>query len=126
MSTVLIVDDMEQNRKLFRIILEGEFPGCTVLEAENGAIGVEQARLNKPDLVLMDIRMPEMDGLTATRRLKGDPDTAAIPVVIVTSSMDSRAGNKIVDSGCDDQIGKPFQFADFVSRVRRFLGDQDE
>jgi two-component system, cell cycle response regulator DivK len=120
-GTVLVADDNERNRKLLRVILDSS--GYGVAEVGDGAAAVEAAARIRPDLVLMDFRMPSMDGVEATRRIKADPETAAIPVFIVTSS--AMAGDReriLAESGCDAIFTKPIDYKEVLESVRRAIG----
>ena len=103
---VLVVDDQVDNRTILRDLLGSA--GIQVLEAENGAIGVEMAMDLQPDLILMDIQMPEMDGYEASRRIKAVPALAAVPIIAVTSYALSGDNDKARAAGCDDYVTKPF------------------
>ncbi len=117
--TVLVVDDNRVNRRLLTAILEKD--GCRVLEAEDGAPGVEMAREHQPDLILLDIMMPGTDGFQACSLLKGDPTTAEIPVIFLSAL--SEVSNKVkgLTLGAVDYIPKPFERAEVVARVRSHL-----
>lgn len=104
-KTILIADDAEEVRRFVEIILGKE--GFNVIEAENGEEAVEQAVEKQPDLVLMDIMMPEMDGIQATAKIKNHPKTAHIPVVMLTALLDSDVVLQSYDYGADHYIDKP-------------------
>ena len=116
---ILIVEDQEDNRMILRDLLG--VAGFEVLEAVNGAEGVQAANRERPDLVLMDVQMPEMDGYEATRRIKDDPATAAIPIIVVTSYALSGDEEKARSAGCDDYITKPFSPRALLAIVRDWL-----
>ena len=119
---ILIVDDNEKNRKYLRVVLQKT--GYGVLEAEDGEEGVRLARENLPAVILMDVRMPQMDGIEATRILKSDSATSKIPVVITTSSAMKGNREKIVsETGCDDYITKPVEINTLLSAVKRYAGE---
>jgi len=119
---ILIVDDNEKNRKYLRVVLQKT--GYGVLEAEDGEEGVRLARENLPAVILMDVRMPRMDGIEATRILKSDSATSKIPVVITTSSAMKGNREKIVsETGCDDYITKPVEINTLLSAVKRYAGE---
>ncbi|HLE08181.1 MAG TPA: response regulator [Thermodesulfobacteriota bacterium] len=119
---ILIVDDNEKNRKYLRVVLQKT--GYGVLEAEDGEQGVRLARENLPAVILMDVRMPRMDGIEATRILKSDSATSKIPVVITTSSAMKGNREKIVsETGCDDYITKPVEINTLLSAVKRYAGE---
>ncbi|MEQ1804378.1 MAG: response regulator [Burkholderiaceae bacterium] len=119
MSTILIVEDNEKNMKLVRDILRHK--GHRTLEAVNGLDGVRLARDEKPDLVLMDIQLPDIDGITALRQIREDPLLDAIPVLAVSASVMPDEQKKIVTSGFDAYITKPIQLKSFLETVQRFL-----
>jgi CheY-like chemotaxis protein len=121
MKTVLIVDDDDQNRKLFRLVLGRA--GYAVIEAATGAQGIEQARTHRPDLILMDVRLPDIDGLEATRRIKGDPRTSGIPVVAVTAFAMKEDEERARRAGCVGYLTKPVDLETFRREVRIRLGE---
>jgi two-component system cell cycle response regulator DivK len=116
---ILIVDDNAQNRKLARDVLR--FAGFRTLEAEGGFEGVAAAVANLPDLVLMDIRMPDMNGTEALRQLKEDERTAAIPIVALTSSTMKGDGDRFLSYGFDGYLNKPISVRTFPDQVRDHL-----
>jgi two-component system cell cycle response regulator DivK len=120
MSTILIVEDNPDNRKLAGTILE--FAGYQVLQADDAVAGMALARSRQPALILMDIQLPGMDGLTATRLLKGDPQTRAIPVLAVTAFAMRGDEERILAAGCDGYLAKPFDYKDLLGRVTDLLG----
>jgi CheY-like chemotaxis protein len=115
---ILIVDDNELNIKLCSAILRSSFQVFTAGSAE---AGIESARRIRPDLILMDIQLPGMDGLTATRAIRSDDDLKAIPVVAVTSFAMVGDREKALDAGCDDYLAKPIDIQALKSTVARFL-----
>jgi CheY-like chemotaxis protein len=117
--TVLIVEDNADNRDIYRTILE--FHAFTVLEAEDGADGIAIAQAERPDLILMDISIPIIDGLDATRRLKQDPATAAIPIVALTAHAQREDEMRAMEAGCDSYLAKPVEPHRVVAEVRRLL-----
>ena len=119
MSTILIVEDNEKNMKLVRDILRHQ--GHTTLEAATGGDGVRLAREHRPDLVLMDIQLPDIDGIAALRLLREDAALDAIPVVAVSASVMPDDQQKIVTSGFDAFITKPINLKQFQDTVQRFL-----
>ena len=119
-KTVLIVDDAIDNRVVYGLFLE-HF-GVRVLQAQNGWEGVQQARQEKPDLILMDLAMPVMDGIEATRHLRADESTASIPVIVVSGHADPRTRAEARECGCDLFLSKPVRPSELALEVRRFLG----
>ena len=119
MSTILIVEDNEKNMKLVRDILQHK--GHQTLEAATGEEGVRLALEHKPDLVLMDIQLPDIDGVTALRRIREDAALDAVPVLAVSASVMPDEQHKIVSSGFDAYITKPIVLKSFLESVQRFL-----
>lgn len=118
-KTVLIVEDNELNMKLFHDLLEAHDIGT--LETRNGKDVMEIARTKKPDLILMDIQLPEISGLDITKMLKADDDLKSIPVIAVTAFAMKGDEEKIRESGCEDYISKPISVTDFLEVVRKYL-----
>ncbi len=117
--TVLIIDDNELNLKLLRVILQiGRY---RIVEAENAAQGLELAHSHHPDLILMGIQLPDMDGLTATRMLKNDPDLKEIPVVALTSYAMHGDDKKAFEAGCDAYITKPIDTRSFLETISQSI-----
>jgi two-component system cell cycle response regulator DivK len=119
MKTILIVEDNEKNMKLARDILRAK--GYATLEAVNGLDGVTLALQHKPDLVLMDIQLPDINGIEAFERIRANADTAAIPVVAFTASVTVNDRSRIGDAGFDGFLSKPINLKEFVETVRRML-----
>jgi len=118
---ILIVEDMPENLRLLRAILRLE--DAIVLEAERASIGIEMARREQPDLILMDMQMPEMDGLTATKILRADPQTQNIPIVIVTASAMREDQKRAFDAGCSGYITKPIDPLTVAGQLAVFFPD---
>ena len=118
-KTVLIVEDNELNMKLFNDLLEAH--GYATLKTASGIEALELARAHHPDLILMDIQLPRMDGYEVTRRIKGDPALKHIPVIAVTSYALSGDDEKCREAGCDGYIAKPFSPRSLLAAVRQFL-----
>lgn len=117
-ATVLLVEDNPDNQEIYRIILAHH--GYTVLQAWDGEGGVRMARHHRPAVILMDLTMPNVDGLEATRRLKADPATAAIPVIALTADVEKTARLAAAAAGCVSFLSKPVaphQVAEEVGRV---------
>ena len=119
MSTILIVEDNEKNMKLARDVLQAK--GYATLEAVNGEDGVRLALAHRPDMVLMDIQLPDINGVEAFARIRANADTAHIPVVAFTASVTSMDRNRITDAGFDGFIGKPVNLKEFLETVRKTL-----
>lgn len=117
--TVLIVEDNEKNRKLMRGLLGAH--GYQTLEAVDGPIGIEMAQEHQPDLILMDIQLPTLDGYTVTRRLKADDGTQQIPVIAVTSFAMKGEEDRAREAGCDAYVSKPIDIHLLIETVKRFL-----
>src|SRR5258706_15269994 len=114
-GSVLVVDDEPQNRTLLRDSLEAR--GYDVVEAENGVQALEKVSQNPPDVILLDIMMPKMDGFEVCRRLKKDASTAQIPVLMVTSLSERQERLTAIGAGASDFLNKPLAFHDVVLRV---------
>ena len=117
-AVVLIAEDNEKNMKLFRDVLEAK--GYRPLEASTGERAVELANEHVPDLVLMDVQLPGIDGVEALGRLRGDERTAPIPVVALTAQAMRGDRERFLDAGFDGYISKPIDIAEFVSTVQRY------
>jgi two-component system cell cycle response regulator DivK len=120
MSTILIVEDNEKNMKLARDVLQAK--GYQTLEAVNGEEGVRLALAHKPDLVLMDIQLPDINGIEAFTRIRANAGTAHIPVVAFTASVTPMDRSRITDAGFDGFIGKPINLREFLETVRSTVG----
>jgi two-component system cell cycle response regulator DivK len=116
---ILIVEDQEDNRQILRDLLTGA--GYEVIEAVTGSEGVTVAATAKPDLILMDIQLPEIDGYEAIRRIKANPDCKAIPIVAVTSYALSGDEEKARQAGCDGYVTKPFSPRALLAKVREYV-----
>lgn len=116
---ILIVEDNELNLKLMRDLLQAY--GYETAEARNGIEGLELARRLRPDLILMDLQLPEMDGLEAIRRLKSDPQTRQIRVYAVTAFAMKGDEEKVQGAGCDGYIAKPIDTRQLIRRVQEVL-----
>jgi two-component system, cell cycle response regulator DivK len=121
MKTILIVEDNEKNMKLARDILRAK--GYAVLEAVNGLAGVTLALEQKPDLVLMDIQLPDIGGIEAFERIRANAGTAQVPVIAFTASVTAGDRSRIGDAGFDGFLGKPINLKEFLETVRRVLGE---
>lgn len=123
-KTVLIVEDNDLNLKLFRDLLEAS--GYKTLQSKDGMDGLRLVREHTPDLVLMDIQLPEISGLEITRMIKADPALKHIPVLAVTAFAMKGDEEKIRDGGCDGYIAKPISVASFLQTVTSFIGEADQ
>ncbi len=119
-KVILIVEDVPINLKLVGDLLKRI--GYITIEATDGKQGVELARAKKPDLILMDIQMPVMDGLEATRILKADATTKNIPVLALTSYAMEGDKERILKAGCDGYLTKPIDIQEFVKEVTNLIG----
>ena len=118
-KVILIVEDDPKNLKLIRDLLQ--IRGYTTLEATDGKQGVDMARAKMPDLILMDIQMPVMDGFEAISILKADPVTKSIPIIALTAFAMQGDRKKCMDAGCNDYITKPLDTRAFVTKVKEYL-----
>lgn len=118
-KTILIVEDNELNMKLFNDLLQAH--GYTTLQTTDGREVMGMARQHMPDLILMDIQLPEISGLEITKMLKEDDDLKAIPVVAVTAFAMKGDEEKIREGGCEGYIAKPISVANFLQTVAKFL-----
>jgi two-component system, cell cycle response regulator DivK len=117
---VLIVEDNELNMKLFNDLLEAH--GYYTLQTKDGVEALRMARTHRPDLILMDIQLPEVSGLEVTKWLKGDPELQRIPVVAVTAFAMKGDEERIREGGCEAYLSKPISVGKFIETVRHFLG----
>lgn len=117
--TILYVEDNLENRVLIQRILEAE--GYTFLGASNAAEGLQLAHLHRPDLILVDINMPEVDGLTMTRELKADQGFADIPVIAITANVMRGDRERTLSAGCDGYIQKPIDVDLLPRQIVHFL-----
>jgi two-component system cell cycle response regulator DivK len=118
-KTVLVVEDNDLNMKLFHDLLEAH--GYQILQTKNGKDALRLAREHHPDLILMDIQLPEISGLEVTRLIKSDDSLSQIPVVAVTAFAMKGDEEKIREGGCEAYIAKPISVAHFIETVQRFL-----
>ncbi|HET7190650.1 MAG TPA: response regulator [Pseudolabrys sp.] len=116
---ILVVEDQEDNRQILRDLLGSA--GYDLIEAENGEEALAAVSKHRPDLVLMDIQLPVMDGYEATRRLKADPEFKAIPVIVVTSYALSGDEGKAREAGCDAYVTKPYSPRLLLAKIKEFL-----
>ncbi len=120
-KTVLIVEDNELNMKLFNDLLDAY--GYATLQTRNGLDAMEIARAHRPDLILMDIQLPEVSGLQVTKWLKDDEELRSIPVVAVTAFAMKGDEERIRRGGCEAYVSKPISVGTFIDTVKQFIGD---
>ena len=118
-KTVLIVEDNDLNMKLFNDLLEAH--GYATIQSKDGMEALKLARDHHPDLILMDIQLPEISGLEVTKWIKEDPDLKAIPVIAVTAFAMKGDEEKIRQGGCEAYLAKPISVQKFIEAVGRFL-----
>ena len=116
---ILVVEDQEDNRQILRDLLTNA--GFEMIEAENGEDAVASAQARRPDLILMDIQLPILDGYEATRRIKADPDLKSIPIIVVTSYALSGDEDKARLAGCDDYVAKPFSPRQLLAKIKEHV-----
>jgi len=117
---VLVIEDTEDNRQIIRDLLTSF--DYELIEAVDGAEGVALAQSQQPDLILMDIQLPEVSGLEVTKWLKDDPELKAIPVIAVTAFAMKGDEERIRQGGCEAYLSKPISVAKFIETIRQFLG----
>jgi two-component system, cell cycle response regulator DivK len=120
-KTVLIVEDNELNMKLFHDLLEAH--GYSTVATRNGIEALDLARKHRPDLILMDIQLPEVSGLEVTKWLKDDRELKRIPVVAVTAFAMKGDEERIREGGCEAYLSKPISVGKFIETIRHFLGN---
>lgn len=120
-KNILVIEDNELNRKLVRAILQRS--SYNIMEAVDAEGGIRLAREQRPGLILMDIQLPGMDGLIATRIIKQDPGLQEIPVVALTGHAMEEDIEKAMEAGCAGYISKPFNIKDFLDTVNQFFQD---
>lgn len=116
---ILIVEDNDLNLKLFRDLLEAH--GYETLETKDGKEALSLTRHNQPDLILMDIQLPEISGLDITKKIKADKDICDIPIVAVTAFAMKDDEEKILRAGCEAYISKPISIGSFLETIQKFL-----
>jgi two-component system cell cycle response regulator DivK len=119
---ILMIEDTEDNRQIVRDLIDSV--GYELIEAHDGAAGLAMASEHKPDLILMDIQLPEVSGLEVTRWLKDDEDLRTIPVVAITAFAMKGDEERIREGGCEAYLSKPISVAKFLETVRTYLGDR--
>jgi two-component system cell cycle response regulator DivK len=116
---ILLVEDTEDNRQLLRDLLASA--GYQLIEAVDGESGVALAAQHKPDLILMDIQLPVLDGYEASRRIKANPDLRTIPIIAVTSYALSGDEAKAMEAGCDGYVAKPFSPRQLLAKIAELI-----
>jgi two-component system cell cycle response regulator DivK len=116
---ILVVEDQEDNRTIVRDLLTNA--GYEVIEATTGTDGVTVAKVERPDLILMDIQLPGIDGYEAARQIKADPSTERTPIIAVTSYALSGDENKAIEAGCDAYFAKPFSPRKLLDKIREYV-----
>lgn len=122
MLKILLVEDNEMNRDMLSRRLKRK--GYDVVSANDGARGITMAQSEAPDLILMDISLPVMDGLQATRQLKASPDTQSIPIIALTAHAMAGDREKCLEAGCNDYATKPVEFPQLLAKIQSFLGEE--
>lgn len=120
---ILIVEDNDLNLKLFRDLLTAH--GYETIETKEGLEAITLARSEHPNLILMDIQLPEISGLDVTRKLKSESELNAIPIIAVTAFAMKDDEEKIMAAGCEAYISKPISIVPFLNTVRKFLGEEE-
>ena len=119
MKKILVVEDVDFNRDLLVQLLEDDYE---VIEAVNGQEGVELAERERPDLILMDLSLPVMDGWEATRQIKANDDLRLIPVIALTAHAMKGDEEKALAAGCDDYLVKPLDEDELIAKIQKYLG----
>lgn len=122
-KTVLIVEDNELNMKLFNDLLEAK--GYNVIQTRSGLHALDLAKEHRPDLILMDIQLPEVSGLEVTKWIKEDETISSIPVIAVTAFAMKGDEERIRQGGCEAYISKPISVATFIKTIQHYIGDDD-
>jgi two-component system cell cycle response regulator DivK len=118
---ILVVEDNELNMKLLNDVLEAH--GYEVLATGRGVVAIEWARQYRPDLILMDLQLPDLSGLDATRQLKAEAETRDIPIIAVTAFAMAGDEKRALDHGCDAYVAKPIALRNFLDLIARFIGE---
>lgn len=124
MARILLVEDNEMNADMLQRRLERR--GFEVSVAFSGAEAIDQVAADRPDLVLMDLSLPEMDGLEVTRRLRGRPETRALPIIALTAHAHEEDRRRSLEAGCDDHETKPIDFPRLLEKIERLLVSRPE
>ena len=123
-KTALIVEDNALNLKLMRDLLEAS--DIATLQTKDGSRALEMVREHRPDIILMDIQLPDVSGLDVTRQLKADAELRDIPIIAVTALALRGDEERVLEAGCDAYISKPISVAKFLAEVKKFLGEDSE
>lgn len=121
-KTILVVEDQEDNRRILRDLLSSR--GYDIIEVTDGLAGLDAARREQVDLILMDIQLPGIDGYEATRRIKAEPGLSGITIIAVTSYALSGDRQKALAAGCDDYVAKPYSPRELLATIERHLNGQ--
>ncbi len=124
MPRILLVEDNDMNRDMLSRRLQRK--GYEVLIAVDGETGMKMAASERPDLILMDMSLPKIDGWEATRRIKGLPETASIPVIALTAHVMAGDRDRALEAGCDDYDAKPIEFERLLGKMKVLLKEQDK
>ncbi|MBE9580579.1 MAG: response regulator [Proteobacteria bacterium] len=116
---ILVVEDHEDNRRIMRDLLTSS--GYEVIEAVTGIEGVSAAETYRPDLIVMDIQLPGIDGYEATRQIKANPNLQKVPIIVVTSYALSGDDVKAFEAGCDAYVAKPFSPRELLAKIREYV-----
>jgi two-component system cell cycle response regulator DivK len=123
MRHILVVEDQDDNRQILRDLLTNA--GFEMTEAVNGEEALAEVAKRRPDLILMDIQLPVMDGYEATRRIRTHPDLKSVPIIAVTSYALAGDETKALDAGCDAYVTKPFSPRQLLTKIREYLPKGD-
>ena len=118
-KTILVIEDHDDSRRIMHDLFTSS--GYKVIQSDDGLEGVDAAVSHRPDLILMDIQLPGIDGYEATRRIKANEDLRKIPIIVVTSYALSGDDNKAFEAGCDAYVAKPFSPRGLLAKVKDFL-----
>jgi len=118
-KVILVIEDQEDNRRIMQDLLTSK--GYEVIEAVNGLDGVNAADIHRPDLILLDIQLPGIDGYEVTRRIKANPNIRKIPIIVVSSYALSGDDVKAFEAGCDAYVAKPFSPRKLLAKIREYL-----
>ena len=122
MKRALVIEDNEDNMKLITFILEKN--GYGTIRAENGKIGIELAMKEKPDFILLDIQLPDIDGLEVLKELRGSAIDGEIPIIAITSYAMSGDRQRMLEAGCSGYLEKPIDPANIMNQIRKVIGDE--